>query len=191
MQPPKMSIAQAMKSIDNLISSIVASRVKIGSHRIFSKFSSQKLDISPTYQAISLLKAGLDTFSSNFGDFFDAADLENSLKYLLANEYDFINTGAEATTASITNLKSGLEKMSSIKTIVTTLLTQITTATNKVTSLYQNWKDSPPPTPTQPEIYLSGLKTLDTTLLDCKIFWDQTLASILERNFELEFAEPG
>ena len=29
------------------------------------------------------------------------------------------------------------------------------------------------------------------TTLDCKIFWDQTFASFLERNFGLQFAEPG
>ena len=34
-------------------------------------------------------------------------------------------------------------------------------------------------------------KNLDTPPLDCKIFWEQTFANFLERNFGLQFAEPG
>jgi hypothetical protein len=168
-QPPKMSITQAMKYIDNLVSSITTSRANIASKSLFSRFDVQeakKLDISKTEDAIKTVMDGLNTFKDNFGDFFEADKIKDSLQYLKDHAYDLLNTGKQSTTDSMNSLGTGLRRMDKIKNTVTVMLKGISGGADLVTEMYEKWKDLELSDEKQGKIYLVGLRSLDKTLLD-------------------------
>lgn len=168
-QPPKMSITQAIKYIDNLVSSITTSRANILPKSLFSRFDAQeekKPDISKTEDAIKTVMDGLNTFKDNFGDFFEADKIKDTLQYLNDHAYDLFNTGKKSTTDSMNSLGTGLRRMDKIKSTVTVMLKGITGGADLVTGMYQKSIDIKLSNENQKKIYLVGLRSLDKTLLD-------------------------
>jgi hypothetical protein len=164
-----MSITQAMKHIDNLVSSITKSRSNISSKTLFSRFQAEeapKLDISPTEEAIKTVMDGLNTFRDNFGDFFEADKIKESLQYLNDNAYDLFNVSKDSTTNAFNSLGTGLRRMDKIKNTVTVMLTGISKGADLVTEMYNKWKGLELDGEKQGKIYLVGLRSLDKTLLD-------------------------
>jgi hypothetical protein len=166
---PKMSISQAIAYLDNLVSTIQTSRTKLTpkmpNFRFDATPETPKLDNSKTNEAIATVMDGLNTFKENFGDFFEADKIKDTLQYLEDNSYDLFNTGKQATTDSMNNLGTGLRRMIKIKNTVTVMLTGIKGGADLVSGVFKKWKEHELKDEQQQKIYMVGLKSLDKTLL--------------------------
>jgi hypothetical protein len=189
-QPPKMSIAQAMQYIDNLVSSLTRSRTTLTPKTPLFRFDEQpKPDTTPMTEAMDIVKEGLDTFSENFGDFFEANKIKDTLKYLEDNSYDFFNIGKESTLNSMNSLGTGLRRMSKIKNTVTVMLTGIKDGSNLVTDMYGKWKEGEFTDEQQGKIWIVGLKSLDKTLEDAMKTCGTVQADLLDVADEMNRTE--